>query len=125
VTLPGLEFFVDLERRVWDALVAGDAGADRALLSDDFVGVYPTGVAGRGDHAGQLAGGPTVSEYTVERPLLMSISGDAALLTYEARFRRTADAESETMYVSSLWCRRDGRWFNTFSQDTPVGEGTP
>jgi hypothetical protein len=23
------------------------------------------------------------------------------------------------MYVSSLWCHRDGRWVNVFSQDTP------
>jgi hypothetical protein len=25
------------------------------------------------------------------------------------------------MYVSSLWCRRDDRWVNVFSQDTPPG----
>ena len=24
------------------------------------------------------------------------------------------------MYVSSLWCRRDDRWVNVFSQDTPA-----
>ncbi len=125
MTLPPLEHFVDLERRVWDALVAGDADADQALLSDDFVGIYPTGFAGRDDHVGQLADGPTVAAYSIEQPGLVGVGDDAALLAYAARFRRTGAAEWETMYVSSLWCRRDERWVNTFSQDTPTGGPVP
>jgi hypothetical protein len=125
VSLPPLEYFISLERRVWDALVAGDADADRALLSDHFVGVYPTGFAGPDEHAGQLAEGPTVAAYSINRPVQLCINDDAALLAYEARFRRTTDTDEETMYVSSLWCRRDGRWVNTFSQDTPRGAAVP
>jgi hypothetical protein len=125
VSLPPLEHFVDLEGKVWDALVAGDQDADRTLLAQEFIGVYPTGFADRADHVGQLVDGPTVSEYSIAQPVLIAINDDAALLAYEARFRRTADAERETMYVSSLWCRRDGRWVNTFSQDTPRGAAVP
>jgi hypothetical protein len=125
VSLPPLEHFVDLEGKVWNALVAGDQDADRTLLAHEFVGVYPSGFAGRDDHVGQLADGPTVSEYSIDRPILITVTDDAALLAYEARFRRTADADQETMYVSSLWCRRDGRWVNTFSQDTPRGAALP
>jgi hypothetical protein len=29
-------------------------------------------------------------------------------------------SEVQSMYVSSLWCRRDGAWLNVFSQDTPA-----
>jgi hypothetical protein len=30
------------------------------------------------------------------------------------------------MYVSSIWCRRDGEWVNVFSQDTPAsGDAVP
>jgi hypothetical protein len=125
VSLPPLEHFVDLVGKVWDALVAGDQDADRTLLAEEFIGVYPTGLANRADHVGQLVDGPTVSEYSIAQPVLIAINDDAALLAYEARFRRTADAERETMYVSSLWCRRDGRWVNTFSQDTPRGAAVP
>ena len=42
------------------ALAAGDAVGDRALLSDDFVGVNPTGFADRAAHAAELDDGPTV-----------------------------------------------------------------
>lgn len=125
MSLPPLEHFVDLEGRVWEALVAGDQDADRTLLADEFIGVYPTGFADRSGHVGQLVHGPTVSEYSIAQPVLIAINDDAGLLAYEARFRRTADAEREMMYVSSLWCRRDGRWVNTFSQDTPRGAAVP
>jgi len=107
-----------LEAEVWDALVSGDAAADERMLSDDFVGVYSTGFAGRSDHVEQLADGPTVAEYRVSDERLVVISPGAALYAYRADYRRPGAAEWETMFVSSLWCRRDGGWVNTFSQDT-------
>ena len=54
-----------LETRVWQALVDGDAAADGALLSDDFLGVYPSGYATRGDHVEQLEAGPSVTAFTL------------------------------------------------------------
>lgn len=122
---PTLSYFIGRERLVWEALVAGDAAADGRLLSDDFLGVYPTGFAGRADHVAQLADGPTVTHYSMRQEALLAISDDAVLLTYEARFRRVGSGASERMYVSSLWCRRDQRWVNTFSQDTPAGGPVP
>jgi hypothetical protein len=125
MTLPDLEHFVALESAVWDALVAGDADADQALLADDFVGVYPDGFAGRLQHAETLAGGPTIAEYAIDSARLVPVSDSAALLCYAATYRRAGATEAERMYVSSLWCHRDGRWVNTFSQDTPVGAEVP
>jgi catechol 2,3-dioxygenase-like lactoylglutathione lyase family enzyme len=118
-----LEFFVDLESQVWDALAAGDAAADEALLTADFVGVYPTGFAGRSDHVGDLTGGPTVASYSINDARLVRVSGSAVLLCYRADYHRaSADGSraEETMYISSLWIERDGNWRNVFSQDTPA-----
>jgi hypothetical protein len=112
---------LELETRVWEALAAGDATADAALLSDDFLGVYPTGFAGRDDHSGALAGGPSVGAYALHDARTLVVTEDDVLLAYRAEYRRTPDADPETMYVSSLWSRRDGAWRNTFSQDTPAG----
>jgi hypothetical protein len=53
---------------------------------------------------------------------MMVISADDALLSYRADFRRPAGDASEpveSMYISSLWSRRAGRWVNVFSQDSP------
>jgi len=118
-----IHFFVELERQVWDALLRGDASADRELLGSDFVGVYSTGFADRTDHAGQLADGPTVAAYVITDPRLVRLTESAVMLCYRADFRPVRGGQAndeETMYVSSLWIERDGRWWNTFSQDTPA-----
>ncbi len=115
-----LEELIALETEVWTALVEGDGEADERLLSADFLGVYPTGYAGRGDHVDQLAGGPTVRSFELSEARLVAVSETAALLAYRASYVRTGDdPEPESMYVSSLWCQRDARWVNVFSQDTP------
>ncbi|MCE9622536.1 MAG: nuclear transport factor 2 family protein [Actinomycetia bacterium] len=118
-----LDFFVELERRVWTALTLGDAAADEALLTPGFLGVYPTGFATRADHVGQLAGGATVDSYSIHQARLVRVSSTAVLLCYRAEFRRLRGGVAgpiEAMYVGSLWIERDGEWRNSFSQDTPV-----
>ncbi len=125
---PRLDDILGLETEVWQALVDGDAAADERLLAEDFVGVYPTGFAGRDDHVTPVQEGPTVSDFVLAETRLLVVSDTAALLAYRADYRRvTPDGPGppETMFVSSLWCERDGRWVNVFSQDTPEGAATP
>jgi hypothetical protein len=119
----GLDEAMRLETEVWQALVIGDPDADSRLLAADFLGVYPTGFADRADHVGQIGAGPTVAEFTLSEERVLSVSDSAVLLAYRADYRRpgaAAGSDLEAMYVSSLWCRRDERWVNVFSQDTPV-----
>lgn len=111
---------VELEIAVWHALQSGDSEADMKLLSEDFLGVYPTGFADRADHAGQLINGPTVEDFTICEPRLLTLSESHVLLAYRAEFRRAeSNGELDEMFVSSLWSLRDDRWENVFSQDTP------
>jgi hypothetical protein len=115
--------FIDLETKVWDALCRGDAEADARLLAEDFLGVYPSGFAGRSDHAGQLANGPTVAEFELNDARLMVLTDNHVLLSYRADWRRFSTSErapAESMYVSSLWSHRAGGWVNVFSQDSQV-----
>lgn len=118
---------VALETAVWQALVDGDATADARLLAEEFVGVTPTGVFGRAAHIGQLSDGPTVSWFALREPRMLPVSDDAVLLVYRAEFERIGPATVvESMFVSSLWSRRNDRWVNTFSQDTPhTGRSVP
>ena len=116
-----VNFFVELERGVWDALVAGDPEADRAALSAKFLGVHPTGFADADDHAGQLADGPTVADYVIVDERLLQIADGHVMVSYLATYRRPGRDVREQMYVSSLWSLVERRWVNVFSQDTPVG----
>ncbi len=114
-----IEKFVALETGVWEALVSGDGGVDAALLSEGFLGVYETGFSNRTAHAAMLDNGPTVSKYRIEDARLRLVGEKAALLSYLACYTKPAHpTKQERMYVSSLWEKIDGRWLNTFSQDT-------
>lgn len=118
-----LHELVELESKVWDALRRGDAATDARLLAEDFLGVYPSGFADRSDHAAQLENGPTVADFELHDARLMVLSETDVLLAYRAewhRLRNGTRGDHETMYVSSLWSRRAGRWVNVFSQDSPA-----
>lgn len=114
------------ERAVWQALLSGDAAADGALLSENFLGVYPDGFAGRADHAAQLEAGPSVADYRLSDLKILPLGPDHALIAYRADYRRFAEGAVEAMYVSSIWQWAPGGWRNIFSQDTPAtGQPTP
>ncbi|QGX98214.1 nuclear transport factor 2 family protein [Roseovarius faecimaris] len=121
-TDPLLVTLLTLERQVWEALRRGDAAADAALLSADFLGVYPSGFAGRADHAEQLEDGPSVAGYRLTEARCLPVGEAHAMLCYRAEYRRPGQAEEEAMYVSSLWQREAAGWRNIFSQDTPVSD---
>ena len=113
-----LNFFLELETKVWEALVAGDKKADESLLTDDFLGVYSSGMAGKADHAAQLAEGPTVAEYSLSDAKILILAKDVVLLSYLARWKRIREDVQEAMYVTSIWKKTGAGWLNIFSQDT-------
>lgn len=117
---PTLDEILDLEKQVWAALVDGNAQADRALLSADFLGVYPSGFANRDDHVGQFADAPTMAKFDLSDTRLRILTPDIVLLSYRADYLRPGVSEWDSMLISSLWERRHEVWVNSFSQDTPV-----
>ncbi len=121
-----IQFFVDLERQVWEALKQGDAETDARLLSDDFFGVYESGFSNKTEHVAQLANGATIAEYEMQSPRLAMLTPSMAMLSYKAVMRPEAGVcheWPETCYVTSIWEERGGTWVNTFSQDTRGVEG--
>ena len=113
-----LDELLAAETDVWVAMRDGDAVASRRALSEDFLGVSSSGCNGRDDHVGDLAEGPTVAWFDLSEEHTMSWGADVALLVYRADYRVPDAADVRTMYVSSVWERRDGRLVNVFSQDT-------
>ncbi|GAA5081173.1 nuclear transport factor 2 family protein [Maritalea mobilis] len=113
------------ERAVWEALRRGDAAADQAMLSRDFLGVYPDGFAGREAHAEQLSFGPSVLAYEIGEDHVRSLGPGHFLYAYQVRYARPGHTP-ETMLVSSIWRIENGHLVNIFSQDTPLtGQQVP
>lgn len=118
-----LAFFFSLEERVWQALKSGDAEADRLLLSEQFLGVYPSGLSGRAGHAEQLDSGPSIASYRLSEAKCVEVGQGAYLLVYRADYRRITQvgvSNEQAMWVSSLWRLQQGNWRCVFSQDTPI-----
>ena len=115
--------FLELEIQIWDALQSGDSEKDARMLSDDFLGVYDSGISDKNGHTGQLDNGPTVSGYVLSEARIMVLSEGLVLLSYLAQMTRVESAcvgKTEKMYVSSIWRCINGKWINIFSQDTPT-----
>jgi len=117
-----VEQFVNLEQKVWEAFVLGDPTKDAEMLSDDFVGVYTTGIWNKLQHCKQLEDGPVVAKYELRNPIIQPRPNGSVMLIYSATYTplKYGKVEAERkMYVSSLWENHAGRWLNVFSQDTP------
>lgn len=111
------------EEAVWTALAEGDADADRRLLSAGFLGLYPSGPAGREDHAGALDTGPTAAEWALRDVRVFSLAPGLALIAYRAGFLRLSDRTRQDWWISSIWRETQaGGWENIFSQDTPAAQ---
>lgn len=114
-----VQFFIALEEQVWQAQVTGEAAAERELLPADFLGVDTGGFNDLERHLSQLADGPVTADFALSEARLLWVGEDAVLLSYRADARAPGAVHEECFYISSLWQRREGRWWNTFSQDTP------
>ena len=114
-----VQFFLALEEQVWQAQVSGDAAAEREVLPADFLGVTGGGFADLERHLDELADGPITARYALSQARLLRLGEDAVLLSYRADARAPGAVHEERFYISALWQRREGRWWNTFSQDTP------
>ena len=116
-----LNFFLGLEIQVWEALKNGDKNANYNLLSDDFLGVYETGLSSKEDHLELLRNGPIISCYEIGSSQLIQLGPEIASLTYSATATFLKNEEQDTqvlLYITSIWARRLNKWVNIFSQDT-------
>ena len=116
-----LNFFVGMERQVWEALKNGDVNADANLLSDDFLGVYEAGISSKEDHLEQLRNGPIISSYEIGSAQLIQLGPEIISLTYSATaifLKHKAKDTQNLFFITSIWARRLNKWVNILSQDT-------
>lgn len=119
---PLLAEILALETKVWEALKAGDPEADGRMLTEDFLGVYPSGFSDKAGHCAQLQDGPVMAGYRLSDAQLRVLSPEAVLLSYRAAYQPAGSSGWKRMLISSLWEKGKDGWLNSFSQDTPEPE---
>jgi hypothetical protein len=116
-----INFFIALEKQVWETLRNGAIEAASALLSDDFIGVDESGLSTKEDHLAQLQSGPIISDYKIKHAQLLQFGPKIVSLTYSATasfLKREVQGTQHLYFITSLWTYRDNKWINIFSQDT-------
>jgi uncharacterized protein (TIGR02246 family) len=105
-----------------EAFEKGDAAAVKKLMTDDHVAVTPHGGAQKRDE--QVASLPDLklTEYSPGAMRVTVLGRDAALVTYPLSMKGTYKGRPlpPRSFASAVWVRRDGRWLESFYQETPL-----
>jgi hypothetical protein len=110
------------ENKLWEAWKNKDAKPFQMWLSADSVMVGDSGVAGKGDITKEMASMPCeVKSFSLSDWKLTMINPGAALLTYKGSAEGTcAGTAIPTVWASSVWVNRGGKWLAFSHQETTV-----
>ena len=113
---------VELETRRCAAISAGDIGALKAVLRDDYVHVHMN--AAVDDRARHLAGIAKRPRTTTRGEIRVRIYGDLAVLTGELVNEMAGPGQEEPRvvraYCHQVAVRQDGAWLFVSTQLTPL-----
>ncbi|MEP6787081.1 MAG: nuclear transport factor 2 family protein [Acidobacteriota bacterium] len=112
---------INLEKQSWEAWKKRDGKFFETFLSDDHVEVGFGGVANKSSVVA-FVGSPVcvVKSYELEGFNVSRINDAAALVTYHAAQDTNCNGSHvpSPVWVSSLYVKRGGRWYNVFYQQT-------
>ncbi|MFD0689981.1 nuclear transport factor 2 family protein [Actinomadura fibrosa] len=114
-----------LEYGLWDAMTAPtgrDAYFRERLLDDGGLTVMePLCMIDRETCLKEAAAAPPVLEYDIESPRVIRLTEDSGLVVYHMTHRREGQP-TLAGGVTSVYVRRDGKWWLAYHQVTPYGE---
>lgn len=110
------------ETKLWDAWKNKDAKPFQAWLAGDAVMVGEEGVGGKSDVVKMMASAPCeVKSFSLSDWKLRNINSGAVLLTYKGVADGTCSGTAiPTVWASSVWVNRGGKWLAFSHQETPV-----
>ena len=115
---------LELERKLWDANLAGDGEFYAKLLRDDAVVVSPWGTMTKEQAVpGITANHNPYTRYEITEPLELPLGPDGGLITYRVEVHGKSDAGepfSHTVFATSAYAREGGDWRAVFHQQTLV-----
>jgi len=117
------EQLMALEKESWQAMKARDRAAIRRLLPEDCLQIYSDGTRYTKSEFLDYMANYRLDDYGIEPTYgLRMISPDAAALIYRVRSRGRARftlATTDKVLATSVYVRRDGRWWSVLYQETP------
>lgn len=110
------------ETKLWEAWKNKDVKPFKANLSADSVMIGDTGVAGKNDIVQMIASMPcAVKSFQLSDWKLTMLNSSTALITYKGSVEGTcAGKPIPTVWSSSVWVNRGGKWLSAQHQETPI-----
>ncbi len=110
------------EKKLWEAWKNKDAKPFKANLSADSVMIADSGVSGKDQAIKDLTEAPCeVKSYTLSDFKVTFLSSGTALLTYKGAAEGTCGgAAIPSVWASSLYVNRGGKWLAASHQETPA-----
>ena len=110
------------ETKLWEAWKNKDAKPFKANLSADSVIIGDSGVQGKSDAIKDLTSAPCeVKSFKLSDWKLTMLNSSTALITYKASAEGTcAGTPIPTVWASSIWVNRGGKWLAASHQETPT-----
>jgi hypothetical protein len=105
----------DLEKSAWEAYKNKQADAFKALLSNDYRGVYAEGMK-TADAEIVDASASNLRDYSLADVKVEFPSADVAVITYKVTRQETSDGRdvSGTYNSGSVWIKKAGKWLCVF-----------
>jgi len=107
------------EQAGMDALKTGDVAGFGSMVSEDAVFVDDHGPATKAGVVKNVGGFRLIDD-SMEDVRLVRVSDTAGLIVYKLTERGTSHGRefAATVYVSTLYAQRGGKWVSLFSQET-------
>ena len=114
-----LSTLLDIEKRAWKAADTRDVEFYREYLAPEALVVSPRGILDRDGIIRDLMENPNeLPAYVITDPKVVPLGEEGAALAYTVSFG------GQTIFVSTVYTRSDGRWRAAFHQRTPASPAT-
>jgi hypothetical protein len=110
------------ENAVWQAAKEKDLQLFSALLGDDALMIFTSGVVTKGEYLRSIAE-RNITSYALSNFSVFIPASDTAIVLYEATITGVFHAKPVTSYKvreASVWVRRSGKWVAVLNQETPM-----
>jgi hypothetical protein len=114
---------IALEKQAWEAWKNRDGSFYQSLLSEDVVGVGSQGIFNKSQTVKAISTSTCeVKSYSLDNFKLVMLDKNTAVLTYKGTQDATCDGKAEppTVWASTVFVKRGGKWLAAFHQETPV-----
>lgn len=119
---------VNAEKQLWEGWKNKDFDPFKQNLSADAVMIDMGGIIyGKDKAVDMLSKTPCeVRSYALSDTKVDWIDRNTALLTYKADSDATCGGQKSppSVYASSIWVDKNGKWQGVFHQETPIGQGS-